>query len=97
MARIREMARRLGIVQVDAGPVAIALTFAPEEAKSLRNAVVQEQDAHWSGDRLVFERPTETADRIRIVLAMLEAFVTKKPETVLGPHPGTHQLATSAG
>jgi transcription-repair coupling factor (superfamily II helicase) len=72
LARIGEMARTLGVVQVDAGPLGIALTFAPEEAKSLRNIIADSREAHWSGDRLVFERPSETADRISIVLAVME-------------------------
>ena len=70
LARIGEMARTLGVVQVDAGPLGIALTFAPEEAKSLRNIIADNREAHWSGDRVVFERPIETADRIGTVLAV---------------------------
>jgi transcription-repair coupling factor (superfamily II helicase) len=74
LARIGNMARSLGIVQVDGGPLGIALTFAPGKTKSLRNDCAEEEDAHWSGDRLVLTRRSDTAERVNIVRRLLERF-----------------------
>ena len=72
LARIGNMARSLGIAQVDGGPLGIALTFAPGKADSLRNDFAQEEDAHWSGDRLVLSRQSDTAERVGVVRRLLE-------------------------
>jgi transcription-repair coupling factor (superfamily II helicase) len=74
LARIGNMARSLGIVQVDGGPLGIALTFAPGKTKSLRSDCAEEKDAHWSGDCLVLTRRSDTAERVNIVRRLLERF-----------------------
>jgi transcription-repair coupling factor (superfamily II helicase) len=71
LARIRETARALGIVKVDAGPVAIAFTFEPRHAKSLRRRLGPCKGS-WNGDRLVIPQPSTTAERANLVLAALE-------------------------
>ena len=71
-ARIAEMARRLEILKVDAGPLGIALTFVPEQARSMRPRFGNNGEAHWTGDRLVFEQPSDESDRIVIVVTLLD-------------------------
>jgi len=71
-ARIAEMARRLEILKVDAGPLGIALTFAPRQARSMRARFGDNGKAHWIGDRLVFEQPSDESDRIVIVVTLLD-------------------------
>jgi transcription-repair coupling factor (superfamily II helicase) len=71
IARLREMARRLDIVRVDAGPAAIAVTFAPERQTRPQPACAGA--LRWHGDRLIFEVTTTTADRVSATIEFLQS------------------------
>ncbi|HJU14847.1 MAG TPA: DEAD/DEAH box helicase [Stellaceae bacterium] len=72
LARIGEMSRRLGVVRIDAGPKAIALTFDPARRDGKRPIAGGGAEAyHWSNGRLVYEQPTGNEERLPAVIALL--------------------------
>ena len=72
LARLKKLARRVGVARLDAGPQAIALTFRPGagESPAVRRAVEASQgELDWRGERLVAAWPTETPDERRRMAA----------------------------
>jgi transcription-repair coupling factor (superfamily II helicase) len=63
LADLRRKARRLGVERLDAGPEAIAATF--REGAALAAARRTGPDMEWRGDRLVWSRPSVTAEERR--------------------------------
>jgi transcription-repair coupling factor (superfamily II helicase) len=76
LERLRREAKRLGVVRIDAGPQAVALTFranAPTRAAAER-LTEEEPATTWKGERLVFAWPSDTPDgRLEHAAAALEA------------------------
>ena len=75
LARLREIARRFGIVRVDAGPRAIAMTFEPAAAERWRKIIVKaggKARLYWKEDRLVSDQPSEAGDRVAALFKLFE-------------------------
>jgi transcription-repair coupling factor (superfamily II helicase) len=74
IARLRAQCRALGVARVDAGPLAIALTFRHRAAQAA-HAVHVDASPHlkWSGERLVLTAASETPEqRLELALAFLD-------------------------
>jgi transcription-repair coupling factor (superfamily II helicase) len=72
LARIRETARRLGMVRLDAGPRAIALTLQPDRVEPMRRALGCTKEFYWKEDRLVHERTNYDDEPLRATLTLLD-------------------------
>jgi transcription-repair coupling factor (superfamily II helicase) len=75
LARLRVMARRFGIVRVDAGPRAIAMTFEPAAAQRWRKLIVRAGDKarlDWKEERLVSDQLSEAGNRIAALFQLFE-------------------------
>ena len=73
-ARVRALARDLGVTRISAGPEAVALDIGPGDGDRHAEAVESSGgELEWVGDRLVRRQPTETPEaRMDLVLGMLE-------------------------
>ena len=73
-ARVRALARDLGVTRISAGPEAVALDMEPDSEDRHDEAVeASDGELEWVGDRLVRRQPTETPEaRMDLVLEMLE-------------------------
>ncbi|MFC3079139.1 transcription-repair coupling factor [Phenylobacterium terrae] len=68
-AELRVLARAAGVLRIDAGPKAVALTFRDESAGE---AAASGPDLSWRDGRLVLARPTETAaERVELTRKLL--------------------------
>jgi transcription-repair coupling factor (superfamily II helicase) len=78
LMRLKRLCLRSGVLRVDAGPQAIALTFRPGAAERLPlQSLVDGSggELRWSGERLILARAEEEAEeRQRHVIALLERF-----------------------
>jgi transcription-repair coupling factor (superfamily II helicase) len=78
LMRLKRLCLRSGVLRVDAGPQAIALTFRPGAAEGLPlQSLVDGSggELRWSGERLILARAEEEAEeRQRHVIALLERF-----------------------
>jgi transcription-repair coupling factor (superfamily II helicase) len=75
LARAREIARQLGVRRLDAGPRAIGLSFEADHVERWRKAVGKARNPdrlRWTEDRLVYEQPTESDERMAVVIGLLE-------------------------
>jgi transcription-repair coupling factor (superfamily II helicase) len=76
LTRLKHLCRRLGIVRVDAGPQAIALTFRVDvTADAAIQELIEASDGRlaWRGERLVYARETSSADERESVTVKLIA------------------------
>jgi transcription-repair coupling factor (superfamily II helicase) len=74
LAKLRAQARALGVARIDAGPLAIALTFRHRASQAAHAAHVDAASAlKWSGERLVLAAASETAEqRLELAAALLD-------------------------
>ncbi|WP_157505596.1 DEAD/DEAH box helicase [Geminicoccus roseus] len=71
LARIRALCRKLGIARLDGGPQGLALSFHLKERKETAEASFPGWS--WSGERLVWQRQTTTAEeRLALTVRVLE-------------------------
>jgi transcription-repair coupling factor (superfamily II helicase) len=72
LARLKRRCRALAIARVEAGPQAIAATFAGAHAKQTYKGRL-DKDMEWRGERLIFRRGSEDADeRLSLASQFLE-------------------------
>jgi transcription-repair coupling factor (superfamily II helicase) len=72
VARLRQACRRLGIARIDAGPQAIAVTFADRGSISDEKLAVASFHPNWSRNRLIIETASGTAERLSVVSDIVE-------------------------
>jgi transcription-repair coupling factor (superfamily II helicase) len=76
-ARVRALARSLGVTRVSAGPQGAALSFAPQRPveDEFADALARLGGAlDWNGERMLYRKPSETPEeRDEILLELLEA------------------------
>jgi transcription-repair coupling factor (superfamily II helicase) len=79
LVRLKHLCRKLGIMRLDAGPQAIALTFTTgrQDDAALRRIIKAAKGAlAWRGERLVLHRATsDEKKRQRLALALVEKLV----------------------
>jgi transcription-repair coupling factor (superfamily II helicase) len=73
LATIMFDGRALGVLQIEAGPRAVALTFGQAAAEAVRKRTASCPEVSWSGERLIFERPSDEGDRLEAAKEALEA------------------------
>jgi len=72
MTRLQIAAGRLGLVRVDAGPKALAVTLTTKTPAKAITALSKKADAVRQGDRLIFSRTTSTGlERLSFFEALL--------------------------
>jgi transcription-repair coupling factor (superfamily II helicase) len=72
LARLRQACRRSGISRIDAGPQAIAVTFADRSSISDEMLASASVRPNWSRNRLIIEKASGTEERLLIVSACVE-------------------------
>jgi transcription-repair coupling factor (superfamily II helicase) len=72
IAKIRIACRRLGVRRIDAGPEAIALTFAKVDVRAIQRAFDPDDTFRWSGERLIVARASALDQRITTVTELLD-------------------------
>jgi transcription-repair coupling factor (superfamily II helicase) len=76
-ARVRALARSLGVTRVSAGPQGAALSFAPNTPVETEFADALERFGgvlDWNGERMLYRKPSETPqERDEVVIELLEA------------------------
>jgi transcription-repair coupling factor (superfamily II helicase) len=65
-------AGRLGIIQIDAGPVGVGFTFGSGLADPVRRRAEKIGSARWDGSRAVFQRPSNESDRLKVLAELVE-------------------------
>ncbi len=72
LARLKRRCRALAIARIEAGPQAIAATFAGARAKETYEGRL-DKDMEWRGERLIYRRGSEDADeRLSLASKFLE-------------------------
>lgn len=72
LAKLRILARDLGIGQIDAGPQGVAATFREGREARFRHVQTQDGELSWRGERLVVGRQTTDGEaRLRLALTLL--------------------------